>query len=455
MNNVDMLLQVLPTQGLIGHSKQALRETANPFQGILNEKENAALPVTVGQEHPAMPSKEAVYTMLNVDEIPEELHHLLFNNHTEDTHVLDERHEEETAIIKLSEPELESLSEELKPYVNQITSSKQVMTNGAEDVETDTKVNENPFLLRDFIPNPIKTTFNTYGMTEIEKYKDFYQKQFTSMIAQAEELLSNVVTREDVRKASPKMLELLQQWQDLSKGSLHHSQSQMLDKNQGSSELGIWKSVLETFQKREHFAGKQLYNADSKVTVTDVSKWIVKAMEVDKASNVPVTLNTAMPITKLEQFVIYMNQSQNIQSPDEQLMEQFQKIMNANKLSTLPNGANQLSIALRPDNLGEMMVRFTQINGEITVKILVTSAVAKEMLESNMHQLRNMFSPHQVVIERQDPTVQSANTQKEQENGQLKDQTQQQSGESDQKDNQGSDNSFELQFEEMLMNEKV
>jgi flagellar hook-length control protein FliK len=109
---------------------------------------------------------------------------------------------------------------------------------------------------------------------------------------------------------------------------------------------------------------------------------------------------------------------------------------------------------LRPDNLGEMMVRFTQINGEMTVKILVTSQAAKEMLESNIHQLKNMFSPHQVAIEKQEAIIQSASAQKEQDSEQLKDQAEQQSesNQSNQQESQSNENSFERQFEELLMN---
>src|SRR5699024_4075522 len=45
---------------------------------------------------------------------------------------------------------------------------------------------------------------------------------------------------------------------------------------------------------------------------------------------------------------------------------------------------------------------FIEMNGEMTVKITVSSQATKKMLEANIHQLKNMFSPHQVVIEKQE-----------------------------------------------------
>src|SRR5699024_11536505 len=87
---------------------------------------------------------------------------------------------------------------------------------------------------------------------------------------------------------------------------------------------------------------------------------------------------------------------------EQQLMNQFRQVMQTNQFPTLNYGVNQLSIALRPENLGDIFVRFIETNGEMTVKILVTSQVTKQAMEANLHQLKNMFSPHQVIIEKQD-----------------------------------------------------
>nr|WP_281349716.1 flagellar hook-length control protein FliK [Ornithinibacillus caprae] len=125
----------------------------------------------------------------------------------------------------------------------------------------------------------------------------------------------------------------------------------------------------------------------------------------------------------------------------------------------MPNGTNQLSITLRPDNLGEMMVKLTQVNGEMTVKILVSSQAAKEMLESNINQLKTMFSPHQVQIERQDVNAQQQgqNMQKDQDGQAYKEQNENQSKQSssDQNNQQGNESDFEATFQELMLNEKV
>lgn len=161
-----------------------------------------------------------------------------------------------------------------------------------------------------------------------------------------------------------------------------------------------------------------------------------------------------MPMSKVEQFIIHLNQAQSTQSNDQQLMEQFQRLIKSSKFMSTPNGTNQLNITLRPGNMGEMVVKLTQINGEMTVKILVSSQAAKEMLDSNMHQLRHMFSPQQVVVEKQELNLQNGQSlQKETSDQQSDNQENSQQSQHDQENNQNDD--FAMTFEEALLNEKV
>ncbi|OZU90317.1 hypothetical protein CIL03_04000 [Virgibacillus indicus] len=289
------------------------------------------------------------------------------------------------------------------------------------------------------------------------------QKQLAEIFKQAEMILSQIGNQKDAAKASPKLLGLLQQWTALMKNTNNTeltSVNQGLPK-EGTSEQNIWRDLLQAFQRRNKIAGHQQYRNEANVTSTDISKWLVKATETyghtEKLAGQQLTSNVNMPLSRLEQYVIHMNQTQaNTNAAGQELIEQFQKVMKSSRFQALPNGINQLSIALRPDNLGEMMVRFTQINGEMAVKIMVTSQAAKEMLESNMHQLRNMFSPHQVVVEKQEVNVQvGQDVLKEQKDDQLAEHEQNESQHSNKDDHQNSEGNFETQFHEMLMNEKV
>ncbi|SEQ58202.1 flagellar hook-length control protein FliK [Virgibacillus subterraneus] len=287
------------------------------------------------------------------------------------------------------------------------------------------------------------------------------QQQFEALSVKAEKLLSQITDQKSASKAAPVLLKLLEQWTALEKKQDMKQAVISQDSFKSSSkEQGIWKELLQSFQKRNQLVSKQQYNSDAKVTSNDVTKWLQHAVgsqaNSDKISGQqPMSMTSSIPLSKVEQYVIHMNQNQSNNTVDKQLIDQFQKVMKTSKFLTMQNGTSQLNITLRPENLGDMMVKLTQMNGEMTVKIMVTSHAAKEMLESNMHQLRNMLSPQQVVVEKQEVSSQQAQTnQSEQDDEHNSRQEQGQSNHSEQ-DDQEEDNDFETQFQNILMNEKV
>ncbi len=118
----------------------------------------------------------------------------------------------------------------------------------------------------------------------------------------------------------------------------------------------------------------------------------------------------AAPISKLEQYTIYLQRQSGTENTGKQLMDQFEQIVKSSRFLQ-KNGTMELTLKLRPAHLGDMVVKISQLNGEMAVKITVASSTVKELLESNMNQLRNMFSPNQVIIEKQqDPFSQSLPT---------------------------------------------
>jgi flagellar hook-length control protein FliK len=294
------------------------------------------------------------------------------------------------------------------------------------------------------------------------------QQQLTEILSKIENLLSEVSNQQDSKKVAPKILELLQKWSELeSKVAASGTTTNLLNTSKDAEVNSALKEILVAYQNRTKMTSKQQYNTDSQVTVKDVAKWIENALHnqqmADKASlvqnaspvqNASFNPNTVMP--KLEQYVIYVNQNQTNQSVEQQVMDQFQQVMKSSKFLSMPNGLNQLSIALRPQNLGEMMVRLTQINGEMTVNIVVTTQAAKEMLESNINQLKHMFSPQQVVIERQDVAAGQAQSQAKQNDEQLfNEQNQSQSEQSNQQEGNRNEEDFEAHLNDLILNEKV
>ncbi|RLL45319.1 hypothetical protein D8M04_10720 [Oceanobacillus piezotolerans] len=300
-------------------------------------------------------------------------------------------------------------------------------------------------------------------LVELQKYKETfnttneYEKYFSEVFRKMEELLSGITSKAEMNKAAPKLLELLELWSQLKTNSGTGISTELMN-SINIKESKVWEGLVKSFEKREKVASKLAYSTEAKVTVTDISKWLDKALGdsflVDKVNVAHSNLHTSTPLSRVEQYVIYTNQSNLNQPASQQLLDQFQQVMKKSKFLTLPNGSNQLSIRLQPNHLGDMMVRLTQVNGEMTVKILVATQTAKELLETNIKQLKNMFSPHQVVIEKQEWNVQHAASSERGQNQQHEESHEQHpDGSSDQEHRK--DNPEDSTFHELLMNVKV
>lgn len=243
---------------------------------------------------------------------------------------------------------------------------------------------------------------------------DHPEQQRKIITTQAKRIIGQVESHKDADKAVKPLLKLLEAWSALGEEQQpkqDHSDRSLTEKAVSKQEQIVWQKLTQLYQKQKLSIHNQQQTADTKAISQEVKKVLLNAR--NDLGNEKQSANTSpslsgMPMAKVEQFVVHLQQQQNSQTIDQQLMDQFQKAMKTSKFFTGNNGTSQLNIALKPDNLGDMMIKLTQMNGEMTVKITVSAQAAKDMLESNIQQLKHMFSPNQVVIEKQDVNSQMA-----------------------------------------------
>lgn len=284
-------------------------------------------------------------------------------------------------------------------------------------------------------------------------------KSLTSQQIQltALELLQKVSNKGDIQTIAPKIALLLEEWnqqlnnQQIKSPPTQHTQSFMSQVNTvNEMELeGVWSKLLQ--MSDQHLQQRNV----PKITSTDVSQWLNKIIDLDKPFTYT-SINQSVPISKLEQFYIHLSTNSVNQTQEHQLIDKFKQIIQSNKLQNFWNGNSGLSIKLSPQQLGDMTIRMAQVNGEMTVKILVSSMAAKEMLDSNLHQLRNIFSPHQVIIEKQDVSMSANNLQesKDSTDEQLKEQMNGSNQQTDEDEKDTGTYDFE-EFMAELLNEQI
>lgn len=268
-------------------------------------------------------------------------------------------------------------------------------------------------------------------------------------------------------KAGKEMKELLQKFMHLVESLPNHKSTgqgvlERITQEGTLQERQVFSKLIHMYQNRTDVP--KTYHQQTPLTGKDIVKWVKQAMGEDLQQEPklqapkyqPLSNNVTMPMTKVEQHVIHMNQNQESTSSQKQMIQQLEKIIQSSRLLTNPKGSMEMLIKLKPGNLGDLTVKFAQVNGEMAVKILVTSQAAKEMLEGNKTQLRHMFSPQQVVIEK----VESSALQQqlhEQMDSSSKDREQPNDHNQhvEEQDDMEMTENEELSFHEILMNEKV
>ncbi|WP_158233770.1 flagellar hook-length control protein FliK [Sporosarcina sp. P3] len=89
------------------------------------------------------------------------------------------------------------------------------------------------------------------------------------------------------------------------------------------------------------------------------------------------------------------------ESRSEALMREFQAVLNRANFGQT-NGMNRISIKLYPEHLGQVRIELLEVNGVMTARILASTAMAREMLDSQMHQLRHAFNQQNLQVDRID-----------------------------------------------------
>jgi flagellar hook-length control protein FliK len=289
---------------------------------------------------------------------------------------------------------------------------------------------------------------------------DMDKGKMEDMMIQVLQLLQNLST-EDMLKTNlksveetvklVKIIELLGSKKDLGlvdARKVAELQEQL--KGLGSRVEGVFKELTSVNSKWSELL-KQAY--DRQLTNADSSE---SSAEEKTQQKVPAALqgnHFQFTIAKTEQFSLSLtgaNRTVNY----EQFVNEFTKVLGKSQLFSQPNTMKML-IKLYPENLGSLRIELLQQNGVMTAKILATTASAKELLDSQLHGLKQAFSSQNLPVEKIE-IAQALSESNRQERGQ----NQQQATRDNQNDQQSStgqqqSEEEEESFKELLMNIEI
>ncbi len=285
------------------------------------------------------------------------------------------------------------------------------------------------------------------GHLTIREVANFDVQSYTQSLNEMVAKLNQLTSME-----TKQLLDLLKQWTQASETE-PEAISQWLKSSAEHPNFKIFSQVLSNFQNKWSLNLKAAYQMDSTVTTADLVKWLSHA-ETGDHSTFGQLFSQTQGHTTIEQLIVHLGDSDTTLSAENFASQLIDKLQVTLSKSSFLNGSNQLLLKLAPESLGDILVELTEIDGEMLVKLTASTQAAKEALEANAKELRHMFSPHNIVIEKDDLSQAIIETHRGY--NQSEDQGQQEQQDHhwlEQEHDQDQESS--VSFEEFLMNERV
>lgn len=161
-------------------------------------------------------------------------------------------------------------------------------------------------------------------------------------------------------------------------------------------------------------AGKLVLQSDAKnedkivntvVTTTATTTTVTSLLEESEVDGKQTTQQIVGTIsttqTPLKPEVSQAELENRANARNEALIKDMQAIFKRSSFGQV-GGTNRLLIKLYPEHLGQVRIELVQTNGIMTARILASTALGKEMLDSQLNQLRNAFVQQNVQVDRID-----------------------------------------------------
>lgn len=181
---------------------------------------------------------------------------------------------------------------------------------------------------------------------------------------------------------------------------------------------GSWSNVVESLTEQVKFLNDEnmkqsnhhlrawLTSINEKYNEQDVVKSLyeryIQQNRGDKATNTPIlSLDVSNShMSRVQQFFLHSGDEVATRQTEQQFLRQIENILARSQFRQLGNGIQQLTVKLHPASLGRLDITLQQVNGVIVAKMMTTTTIAKELIESQIHQLRHAFIQQQLPVDR-------------------------------------------------------
>ncbi len=198
--------------------------------------------------------------------------------------------------------------------------------------------------------------------------------------------------------------------------AIFHSLLPKENKGKPPGQLLQWRDVLTAVrqgidrgQPDSIFGGMKLQQAE-KIVKAAFSRHMTESLVQNQpsASIQPGGDFTTLPMSKVQQHVVHLGESRSSEQQLQQFIRQFESILSNRSFQQVGQGVQQLSIKLHPEHLGRLDITLTQTNGVMVARMMASNTFSREIIESQLHQLRHAFQGQQIQVDRIEVTQQQS-----------------------------------------------
>ena len=287
--------------------------------------------------------------------------------------------------------------------------------------------------------------------SEMEGSQDLWQL-INGVLEQDTQIVQQLMTAlQGEQKVTPKQAEQLLQFLKLAQVSgkstdLFSEQAATLNQLNNMLKNVAAQASAQLTQTTETQAGKTSLQGFEQVVQKTVKT--TEVVEKTETTVIPTasTTNTTKTIT------ITLPTEKGAQS--EALAKEIQNLLNRSQISNTP-GMTKLLLKLYPENLGSIRIEIMQQDGVLSARLLTTTAMGKELLDSQLHQLKNAFANANIQMDRIDIAQSLQETDRNKDQNQFGQQFKQQSNQDNHEQDDHDEDSEKMSFNDYLINEEV
>ncbi|MDF0725184.1 flagellar hook-length control protein FliK [Cytobacillus sp. S13-E01] len=356
----------------------------------------------------------------------------------------------ELNIRSTSESDIEELVEHLPQEVKAgIETFLQMFSNSAEpsNIIEDFSKPENVVSLLILLSQIDGEAMKKLDEPTFTKLFEFVNKQVDALEA------TTIIPRDiDVELIGKKMQQIMQQ---LFGKELHEQPN---DNAKTDTRKEYLQSVFSRYfveqNGMKNTANQQITHATQSIQTNIQTSTKVETVFQQVVSNVDIQA----PMNKIQQFVLFVEQNGKQTVGQEQFIKEFQNILSRSQFGNLQDGQQKLLIKLYPEHLGSLRIEILQKDNLMTARIIASTAAAKDVLESQVQNLKQSFLSQNIQIEKVEiahQQLQQSERFLQKDSQQNQDSEQQQKSETDNQDDSETKSSFVASLQEEILNLKV